>query len=304
MKNYKSSVAIVALSSFALLGANAAQADVLATSVLKLDNLTFYKSGTTDVITATDFTALFYTSSADVNASLNGTLVGSDDDTASAAAIDLAPACVGDCPAITDNAFPIITSTGGAPSAHFAASDQYQAGSPIAGLGVFLGANIQSAAYVSLLGESSGTSGANNELGSDFIFSGYSGGIAAAFDLTAYVEAFATADSIFPSKAAASFSIVFTITDANQTELFKYEFAETRSNTSPLSYGDAKVFATPGSIALGFDTGDIFDAGEIYTLSARTTVNADATMVPEPGMIALLGAGLLGLGFSRKRRDA
>lgn len=303
MNKFKNNMAIAAISGVAIFGASLAQADVLATSVLKLEGLTFYKEGTTTVLDASDFSALFYTSSADVSAELNGTISADDDDTSSAAAIDLGPVCVGGgCPAVTNNVFPIISSTSGAPSSHFSAADQDQEGSPIDSLGVALGADISSASYVSLIGQSSGSSNANNELGSDFVFSGYSGGIDVAFDLTAYIEAFATADSIFPSKAAAAFSVVFAITDDTGAEIFNFTFADSRTNTSPLSYGDAKVFGYAGP--MGFSTGDIFDATETYTLSARTTTNADATMVPEPGMIALLGAGLLGLGFSRKRREA
>ncbi|MBV1929884.1 MAG: PEP-CTERM sorting domain-containing protein [Gammaproteobacteria bacterium] len=322
IKTTKSSMAAVAVAgSFALLGASAVQADVLATSVLQINNLTFSKTGGATLDIADFGGGITYTSTADISAELGGVTVSDSDSTILAATIDLAPACVGTCPAIVDNAFPIFSAGAGDPSSQFAAADQYQADSPISGIGAAVGADIESSAYVSLLGQNTGSSTGNNNLNSSWVFAGYSGSIDVDFDATAYLEAFVSPDSLFPSFATASYSVVFTVVDLSLGGLVvdnwvvgstidadnPFSLNDTRSANSPFANG-LPLYAGAGLGAANSGhftyTSSVYDASHAYQLSTRATTTADATMVPEPGMIALLGAGLLGLGFSRKRREA
>ena len=327
MKTFKTKkngvAAVAAVSSLALFSAGSVQADALAVSVLQINNLIFSQGGT--ALDITDFTkGITYTSTADISAQLGNTIDSPGlQQTNSASTIDMAPACVGACPAIVDNAFPILSSTFGNPSSQFAAADQNQVGSPITGLlPPPVGADIESAAYVSLIGQDAGSSTGNNNLNSSWAFSNVSGTIDVDFDATAYLEAFVSSDSLFPSFATASYSVSFSLTEVDTVTGVStllddwvvgneasdpFTLNTTRSANSPVFNG-IPLFA--GSALGAANTGHFtyttqaLVATNLYQLSARATTNADATMVPEPGMIALLGAGLLGLGFSRKRREA
>ena len=326
IKATKSSIAAVAVAgSFTLLGASAVQADVLATSVLQINNLIFSQGGT--ALDVSDFTTgIIYTSTADISAKLGGGAPSEDGKTTLFADdIDLAPVCQGSvagCAIVTDNGFPILSSGSGSPSEQFSAADQYQTGSPITGLlAEPVGADITSAAYVSLVGQDVGSSTGNNNLNSSWGINGVGGTIDVDLDATAYLEAFVSADSLLPSFATASFAFTLTLSDLTLGGVVvdswvvgstidannPFSLNDTRSANSPFANG-IPLFA--GS-SLGVANSGHFsyttialDASHSYQLSSRTTAEADALMVPEPGMIALLGAGLLGLGFSRKRREA
>jgi len=314
--------AVAAVGTFSLLSAPALQADALAVSVLQINDLTFSKTGggTLDI---SDFGGgITYTSTGDVSAQLGATTVTDNGNTVSASTIDLAPVCVGTCPAVADNAFPIFSAGTGNPSSQFAAADQYQAGSPITGIGAPVGASIEAASYVSLIGQDDGSSTGNNNLNSSWVFTGYAGSIDIDFTATAYLEAFVSADSIFPSFATASFSVVFTLVNLSTGGTVvddwtvgstapsgdePFDLNSTRSANSPFANGLPLFAGSALGVANVGDfhyTSSLLNADDAYQLSARANTSADAAMVPEPGMIALLGAGLLGLGFSRKRRNA
>ena len=113
MKTFKTKkngvAAVAAVGSLALFSAGSVQADALAVSVLQINNLEFSQGGT--LLDIADFNnAITYTSTADISAQLGATVLNDSGSTTSASTIDLAPACVGTCPAIVDNAFPIFSS--------------------------------------------------------------------------------------------------------------------------------------------------------------------------------------------------
>ena len=56
--------------------------------------------------------------------------------------------------------------------------------------------------------------------------------------------------------------------------------------------------------AFGFNASGLSDGDYTLVLNANTSTNIRLTTVPEPSIIALLGIGLLGMGFSATRKEA
>ena len=79
----------------------------------------------------------------------------------------------------------------------------------------------------------------------------------------------------------------------------------TQNNSGIVLEGDATMNyagfdATPGTYSLSFQTAGNPNVVGQYNF----TFSANAAAIPEPGTLALLGAGLLGLGLARARRKA
>ncbi|WP_040662138.1 EDSAP-1 family PEP-CTERM protein [Nitrococcus mobilis] len=335
MNKFKQSVLAAAVGGLTAVGfVGSAQAGALGTSVLRLTDLTI--SDGVGVLDASDFTALSGNSTADTTASL-ASVAGSAGSSANVGAIPavgigLGIACQGGCiPGIAPaGSFPIKSSAAVPPdpSAHFAASDQLQAGAPITGIGpAVAGAEASHGAYVSLTKVDTGSAEANNGLNVSFNFAMGSGGsLIFAYDAEAYLEAFTNADAIFPTNASAAYSLIFTIDDLDAgTNVVTWapnggDDVGSRSafglmaETDPFSLNDGVSRNAPFNgasfrgAALGMANAGAFsattvalEAGTNYQLAIRSSSEADASkVVPEPSVLALLGVGILGLGFIRR----
>jgi hypothetical protein len=74
---------------------------------------------------------------------------------------------------------------------------------------------------------------------------------------------------------------------------------DTASLNAPLGIDVETIYS--GSKSFSFTT-PVLVAGNLYQLSARNNSNADVQRIPEPGELALLGIGLIGMTLVMARR--
>ncbi|MCF6355918.1 MAG: PEP-CTERM sorting domain-containing protein [Candidatus Polarisedimenticolaceae bacterium] len=292
-----------------------AQAGALAISIVEIDNLLFSQGGAV-LEYPTNFSALAYTSDSNVDVDLNGASLSDSDFSSNGAPMDLYK-CLGDCTTYNDNDFTgaILSGTSGYPNNNFALADSREGGSPIDGVGGFgsgLGASLANASQAGVVGDSEGSSSSNNGLQAAWTFTGISGAIDITFDLKLYLETLVEIGDIFPTKAAADYTISFSICDdsvqfSGCPEYWSESLVGSKSSIAPSGNGNPHVigdgWGIPSDTNQVFTT-DALDVDKKYQLTARITTAADVVSVPEPTTLALLGIALLGFGAARKRRTA
>jgi len=289
------------------MGATAAQGHALAVAVDLLSNLQFL-SGTSQ------FSLLTFTNSADTLASIGAT---QQSDSGTGPGLDLY-SCVGTgCPA--NNTYPTTTPPA---TATFATADQNESGFPITGLGSPTSATVNAASYASTIDGSDPSGQSNNALSSGFTFAlNQSTAVTINFNALAYLDAWTGPTDVFPTNAIASYSTCFVITDSTTgavvvrwcpdgqaggnigitAETDPFSLNDQRSRNSPLN-GNSTTGVQQGAFS---GTTVVLTAGTPYQLSATQKTTADATevLVPEPGTLALLGAGLFAVSALRRRKS-
>lgn len=340
MKYKKVTSALISAGALSLAAVpGAAFADVMASSVVTMTNFTLHKeadgvgAAIGAQISTSDLAALSFTGSFDLTGSLTGTAgFALSGNTATDGQAPLLPAvqCVGSgCGALAlgEDTFPKLT---GPALGNYAAGDARETGTPITGLSGYpaIPAEVKNASYAALTsGSGAGSVDSNNNLQASFTFiSTVTTFLGFNFTADAYLQALVTGDERFPSFATASYEFSFSLacTGLNAGGTFvgcagwpavgipiglplvpTLELAPTVSINAPnpggISLETILDLNPPAAYSVTFPF--ILTAGTQYQLSGRINTNVDiARVVPEPGVLSLLGLGLLGVGVVARRK--
>lgn len=325
--NKHTTLAILGAGLLAMAMPMASHADVMASAMVKVTNFRILGSDN-QILDATgantanptgDFATLAFTNNADQTVALSGFAPVVNSSNATNA--DFAPICVGaGCSPITpNNTFPKLTNASlSQPNGNYSAADQLQNGAPITGIpGLSDPATVATGSYVNIdTGSSIGSATSNDGLQSSFVFRlNQDQGITFDFDVDAWLQVFVSGSETFPSRAAASIESDLSIVEINadgSTGATVFSASPDLFATGPneLALGsflntDLEITRnTGGPVHFAITTG-VLSANKSYQLTANVQAKADATRdVPEPGMLALMGMGLLGMGMARRHGKA
>ncbi len=292
-----------------LFAASIAQAGVTATSFIEIQEFTFRGSDGAVLDAIADLNNLAWTGAADEDVFLDGA-TDERDVPNSTTGIDFPAICVGDCPQVGDNTFPVIS---GAPAGNYATADQEESGAPITNLGAFsFPANVGNSAYVGIAtGEQEGSANSNNALEANWIFQlAQPGGVTVEGVVRVYAEAFASGDELFPGKAEAGHSFIITVTDL-VTGQPVFEAAPTvlnqavAANANDLGF-DLQLTGTHTAgvatvVPISITTPPLNNT-TVYQLSVRSNANADAARIDRPP-VEEIACRLTGGGVSSSTLD-
>lgn len=236
--------------------------------------------------------------------------------------------CVGTaCSSQIDNSFTntIASSTTGDPSSDLAFSDELLTGAAVIFPGATAGATVSVESTSMLTGNGSGAALTENGLIADFEFKvGEDTKFFIDFNASAYMEAYVSTDVTAPDDTGNAFatrSISFKLTDNFGNVLLEWSPDGNGAIAAGVSVFDSFNLNTSlsrseisnGAVAEGgigvIESGRFFAgteailvAGDLYHLTASQKVSVNAKQnVPEPSVIALLGMGLLGFAFKKRK---